>query len=58
MIALICNGVARGGFADSIFWWAALEFAGILIVIAVIPALIGVGIGALLTRWLPGASTA
>lgn len=56
MIALIGNGVARGGFTDSTFWWAALEFAGILIVIAVIPALIGVGIGALLTRWLPGAS--
>jgi phage shock protein PspC (stress-responsive transcriptional regulator) len=56
MLALICNGIARGGFADSTFWWGALEFAGILIVIAVIPALVGVGIGALLTRWLPGVS--
>lgn len=53
IVALICNGVARGGLTDSTFWWAALEFAGILIVIAVIPALIGVAIGALLTRWLP-----
>jgi hypothetical protein len=56
MVALICNGLARGGFTDSTFWWAALEFAGILIVIAVISALIGVAIGALLTRWLPSAS--
>jgi hypothetical protein len=54
MVALICNGIARGGFTDSTFWWGALEFAGIFIVIAVIPALIGVGIGALLTRWIPG----
>ena len=54
MIALICNGVARGGFSDSTFWWGALEFAAILIVIAVIPSLIGVGIGALLARWIPG----
>lgn len=53
MVALICNGVARGGFTESTFWWGALEFAGIFIVIAVIPALIGVGIGALLTRWIP-----
>jgi hypothetical protein len=56
MIALICNGVARGGFTDSTFWWGTLEFAGIFIVIAVIPALIGVGIGALLTRWIASAS--
>jgi hypothetical protein len=57
MIALIGNGIARGGFTDSTFWWGALEFAGIFIVIAVIPALIGVAIGALLTRWLPTRST-
>jgi hypothetical protein len=56
MVALICNGLVRGGFTESTFWWGALEFAGIFIVIAVIPALVGVGIGALLTRWLPGAS--
>ncbi len=56
MVALIGNGVARGGFTDSTFWWGALEFAGIFVVIAVIPALVGVGIGALLTRWIPDAA--
>ncbi|HEY7021175.1 MAG TPA: hypothetical protein VH349_08660 [Ktedonobacterales bacterium] len=39
-----------------IFWGGIVEFAAILIVIAVIPALSGVAIGALLTRWIPGAS--
>jgi hypothetical protein len=56
MAALICNGLVRGGFTAAIFWWGALKFTGIFIVIAVSPALVGVGIGAPLTRWLPGAS--
>jgi hypothetical protein len=56
MIALICNGATHAAFADPIFWGGALEFAGVFIVIAVMPALIGVGIGALLTRWIPDAS--
>ena len=56
MVAILYNGARNAALGDSTFWWGALEFAAILIAIAVIPALVGVGIGALLTRWLPGAS--
>jgi hypothetical protein len=54
--ANIIYGAVNARLADPIFWGGMLEFAGILIVIAVIPALIGVAIGALLTRWLPATS--
>jgi len=56
VLAVLYNGATHAAFIDSTFWWGTLEFAGILIVIAVIPALIGVAIGALLTRWLPAMS--
>jgi hypothetical protein len=54
MLAVLYNGATHAAFIDATFWWGTLEFAGILIVIAVIPSLIGVAIGALLTRWVPG----
>jgi hypothetical protein len=56
MFAVSYTGATHASFTDSTVWWATLEYAGILIVIAVILAFVGVGIVALLTRWLPGAS--
>jgi hypothetical protein len=56
VLAVLYNGATHAAFTDSTFWWGTLEFAGILIVIAVIPALVCVAIGALLTRWLPAMS--
>jgi hypothetical protein len=44
----IVYGAANARLADSILWGGMLEFAAILIVIAVIPALVGVAIGAAL----------
>jgi hypothetical protein len=56
-IAAVLYSTARGAaLGNPILWAGVLEFAAILIVIAVIPALIGVGIGTLATRWIPGAS--
>jgi hypothetical protein len=56
VVANIVYGAANARLADPIFWGGMLEFGAILIVIAVIPALVGVALGALLTRWIPGAS--
>lgn len=56
IVAILYNGATHAALADPTFWGGMLELAAILIVIAVIPALIGVGIGTLLSRWLPGAS--
>src|SRR5262249_30819664 len=41
-----------------LFWEGVLEYAAILIAIAIIPALIGVGTRALLTCWVSRASAA
>jgi hypothetical protein len=56
VVANIFYGAANARLDDPIFWGGMLEFGAILIVIAGIPALIGVAIGALLSRWLPSAS--
>ncbi len=52
--AILCNTARDAALGHPIFWGGILEFAVILIVIAVIPSLIGVGIGTLLLRWSPG----
>jgi hypothetical protein len=52
--AILFNTAWDAALGHPIFWGGILEFAAILIVIAVIPSLIGVGIGTLLLRWSPG----
>ncbi len=54
VMANIVYGAANARLTDPIFWGGTLEYAAILIVIAVIPSLIGVAIGALLARWTLG----